>query len=252
MRILLTGATGAAGLGALRTLLTDEKITEVTILARRRLPAWVELPGGMPAASTNGSPTHPKLHTEILTDFKSIPPQVLSGHDGAIWALGKSTVGMSEEDYTELTVGYVDAFIDAAKAAQLGSPAHPFRVAFISGNSVDPTEKSRLLFARVKGKAENHLLAYEKESGGTFRAIMLRPGYFFPSLNYPADARHLRGTTMRVADMMLGGLSRWASGITVEDLGHFATEAVKGTWDDMGPYHQNNDMKKLVKQLASP
>ena len=103
----------------------------------------------------------------------------------------------------------------------------------------------------LQGRAENHLLAREKESGGTFRAIMLRPGYFFPSLNYPADARNLRGVPMRIAEKTLGGLSRWAFGITVEDLGRFAVEAVKGTWDDMGPYHQNDDMKKLVKNLPS-
>ena len=140
----------AAGLGALRALLVDEQVTQVTVLVRRRLPSWVELPGGTPAASNNGSPTHPKLRTEIITDFKSYSPQLLAGHDGAIWALGKSTVGMHEDEYTEMTVGDIDTFISATKEAGVGSPGSPFRVAFISGNSVDSTEMSRLLFARVK------------------------------------------------------------------------------------------------------
>ncbi|VDC03824.1 unnamed protein product [Peniophora sp. CBMAI 1063] len=251
MRVLLTGATGAAGLGALRALLTDEKITQVTILARRPLPAWVELPGGTPAPSKDGSPTHPKLRTEVLSNFKSYPTELLSGHDGAIWALGKSQRGMSEADYTEMTLGYWDAFIESTKAAGLGKPESPFRVVFISGNGADSSEKSRILFARVKGKAENHIIAREKESDGAVLATILRPGYFFPSLKYPADALNTRGAFERGLDTVLGGFGRWAMGITVEDMGRFATEAVKGTWDGKGPIYENWDMKKLLKTLSS-
>ena len=103
----------------------------------------------------------------------------------------------------------------------------------------------------VQGKAENHLIAREKESDGAFRATILRPGYFFPSLKYPADALNTRSAFERGLDTGLGGFGRWALGITVEEMGRFATEAVKGAWDGKGPIYENGDMKKLLKTLAS-
>ena len=51
-------------------------------------------------------------------------------------------------------------------------------------------------------------------------------------------------------DKVLGGFGRWARGITVEDMGRFATEAVKGTWDGKGPIYENADMKRLLKTLS--
>jgi hypothetical protein len=57
---------------------------------------------------------------------------------------------MTEKDYTEMTVGYVDSFLDAAKAANVGGAEKPFRFAFVSGMGVDSTEKSSTLFARIK------------------------------------------------------------------------------------------------------
>ena len=72
------------------------------------------------------------------------------GHDACIWALGTSAVGMSEDKYTELTVGYLDAFLDVLKAKGAGATASPFRVVFVSGDGADSTETSRMLFKRVK------------------------------------------------------------------------------------------------------
>jgi hypothetical protein len=140
-----------AGLGILRSLLTDDGVSQVTYLGRRSLPPWIVLPGG---TSTDGaSPTHPKLVTIEHNDFLTYPPAIqetIAQHDACIWALGISTAGMSEAKYTEITAGYFNSFLNVLKEKAAGTEESPFRVVFVSGKGADPTEKSRILFARVK------------------------------------------------------------------------------------------------------
>ena len=76
--------------------------------------------------------------------------ETIAQHDACIWALGISAVGMSEAKYTEITVGYFKSFLDVLKEKAAGTEESPFRVVFVSGKGADPTEKSRVLFARVK------------------------------------------------------------------------------------------------------
>jgi len=252
MKVLLTGATGAAGLGILRTLLADNGVSHVTYLGRRPLPPWIVLPGG---GSTSDTLTHPKLSTVEHKDFLAYPgalQETIAEHDACIWALGTSAVGMSEDKYTEITVGYFGAFLDAVKEKGVGSAASPFRVVFVSGQGADSKETSRVLFARVKGRAENTLIKAAEESGGRLAATIMRPGYFFPSKAYPKDSLNQRSFSLRVADKLLGpALSVfYPSGIiSVEEIGRFALEAGRGKWEGKGgPIFENTDMKKLVKE----
>jgi hypothetical protein len=57
---------------------------------------------------------------------------------------------MSEDKYTDITVGYLNAFLDVLRDKAVGTAGSPFRVIFISGKGADSKEKSRTLFARVK------------------------------------------------------------------------------------------------------
>jgi hypothetical protein len=244
-------------------------------LGRRPLPPWVVLPGG---TSTDGaSPTHPKLITIEHKDFLTYPPAIqetIAQHDACIWALGISTVGMSEAKYTEITVGYFNSFLNVLKEKAAGTEESPFRVVFISGLGVDSTEKSRVLFVRVKvrvhadsqslleltsrllqGRAENDLIKTVKESGGRLGGSILRPGYFFPSKAYPQDAPNQRGLTLRITDQLLGPLlSNFYPTIviSVEQMGQFALEAARGKWEaKYGPARifKNSEMKDLLKSL---
>ena len=143
-RVTSMGVDNAsAGLAIYRAALTDPAVQQVTLLTRRAVPAWAQLP---PNATE-------KTETIIHTDFKTYPPDLarrLAEHDALIWALGRSAVGMSEEDYTELTYEYTLSAARALKEAGAGTAEKPFRFVFISGEGADPTGKSGQMWARVK------------------------------------------------------------------------------------------------------
>ncbi|TCD61171.1 hypothetical protein EIP91_008815, partial [Steccherinum ochraceum] len=148
MRLLLTGATGAGGLNIYRAALNDPSITSITLLLRSEMPSWAVLPANASEKTT----------TIIHFDFTSYPPEVasrLAQHDACIWALGISSNGVKEADYTRITYEYTMALVKALKEAGVGNdrPADkPFRFVYFSGAMADPTGKSGQMWARVKGK----------------------------------------------------------------------------------------------------
>lgn len=135
-----------AGLAVYRAALTDPAITHVTVLTRRPIPEWVVLP---PNASSK---------TTVIqhNDFMHYSPELtrqLAASDSCIWALGKSSTGMTESEYTELTHGYVVAALQALRDGGAGehrSEHQPFRFVFISSEQADPSGKSSQMWARVK------------------------------------------------------------------------------------------------------
>ena len=76
---------------------------------------------------------------------------------------------MSEADYRRVTYDYA-----LAAGATLARLNPEMRFLYVSGQGTDGTGKTQMMWARVKGEAENALLALP------FRAFMLRPGYIQP------------------------------------------------------------------------
>lgn len=155
MRVILFGATGMVGAATLIECLADVRVTSVLSVSRR--------PTGV---------THARL-TELLHndfyDYAAIQ-QAFVGADACFFCLGVSAVGKSEEEYTHLTY---DLTLAAAKAIVAVEPRMTF--CYVSGQSTDSSERGSAMWARVKGKTENALLALP------FRAAyMLRPGYIQP------------------------------------------------------------------------
>ena len=141
----------SAGIQIFRTAIQDESVTKITVLTRRPLPEWMNLP------QTD------KTEIIILDDFLVYPgdlPPRLAQHDACIWALGKSSAGLTEEEYTKITYDFPMAAIIALEKGGVGEVTTmedgsakerpPFRFVFISGEGADQTEKSRMKFARVK------------------------------------------------------------------------------------------------------
>lgn len=154
MKVILFGATGMVGRGALQACLDDPGVTRVLAVGR-----------------TAPDVTHPKLENLLhkdFTDFSAVEPQ-LQGWDACLFCLGVSAAGMSEADYRRVTYDY--ALAAGATLARL-NPA--MRFLYVSGQGTDGTGASKMMWARVKGETENALLALP------FRAVMLRPGYIQP------------------------------------------------------------------------
>jgi uncharacterized protein YbjT (DUF2867 family) len=154
MRILLTGATGMVGGGVLRECLDDPRITQVLALGRK--------PSGL---------THPKLRDLVRANLASYADigDAFKGFDACFFCAGVSAVGLDEPRYTAVTYGLT---IAAAEAFAAANPAKVF--CYVSGEGTDSTERGRSMWARVKGRTENRLLAMP------LSAYMFRPGYIQP------------------------------------------------------------------------
>jgi len=115
---------------------------------------------------------HPKfrelLHEDFL-DYSAIEGD-LTGYDACFFCLGVSAAGMSEEQYHRLTY---ELTLSAAKTLVRLNPSMTF--CYVSGAGTDSSESGRMMWARVKGKTENHLLRLPFKA-----AFMFRPGYIQP------------------------------------------------------------------------
>lgn len=156
MKAILFGATGMVGEGVLLECLINEEITNVLSVSRK---------------STNRK--HEKLEELLISDLNEIEryKETLSGFDTCFYCLGKSSNGMSEEDYTALTYHLT---ITIAKVLKEVNPGIVF--CFISGASTDSTEKGRMMWARVKGRTENELIAMFQKNAYNFRPALMKPG----------------------------------------------------------------------------
>jgi uncharacterized protein YbjT (DUF2867 family) len=154
MKVVLYGATGMVGAGVLMECIADPRVESVLCVGRK--------PTGVP---------HPKVRDLLLKDpmdYSAIGG-AFDGVDACFWCLGITSLGMTETEYTRITVDFTVA---GAKALAAASPAMAF--CFVSGASTDSTEKGKVMWARVKGRAENAVFAMFP------RSWAFRPGYIQP------------------------------------------------------------------------
>ena len=155
MRVIVYGASGMVGGGALRACLQDKAVTEVLAVGRARVQ--------------NSAPNLRQLVLPDLMNYAAVGDQ-LTGYDACFYCLGVSAAGMTEDVYKKVTHDFTMA---AARALLKHSPRISF--VFVSGAGADSTEKGRVMWARIKGKTENALLKLP------FRSVhVLRPGIIEP------------------------------------------------------------------------
>lgn len=155
MDVILFGATGMVGQGVLRECLLDPDVRRVVIVGR-----------------TATGQQHPKIEEIVhadLFDLSAIESK-LTNLDACFFCLGITSTGMTEEAYTRVTY---DITMAAAEPLARLNPNLTF--IFVSGTGTDSTEKGRVMWARVKGKAENALLRMPFKA-----AYMFRPGVIQP------------------------------------------------------------------------
>ena len=155
MKIIITGSTGMVGKGILLECLDDDAVTEVLVVNRSPLEEG-----------------HPKLKEILTQDFYDLSDieEKLSGYDACFFSLGTSAAGKSKEQYTrityDLTMGFATTLLEL-------NPDMTF--IYVTGQGTDSEMKSRMMWANVKGKTENDLLAL-----GFKDAYMFRPGAIIP------------------------------------------------------------------------
>ena len=155
MNGLLFGATGMVGQGVLREGLQDPAVTVVQTVGR----------------SATGM-QHAKLREIVHADlwhFSAIQGQ-LSGFDACFFCLGVSSSGMNEADYERVTYGI--ALVAGETLARL-NPGMTF--VFVSGAGADSSEHGSVMWARVKGKAENALMRLPFKAVFVFRSGIIEP-----------------------------------------------------------------------------
>ena len=155
MNVLLFGATGMVGQGALRECLLADDVARVQTIGR-----------------TATGQQHPKLRELIhrdLFDYSAIEADLMN-FDACFFCIGVTSSGMSEDEYTRFTH---DLTVAAAQTLTRLNPQMTF--VYISGAGADSSETSKTMWARVRGRTENAL------QGLSFKAVyVFRPGIIQP------------------------------------------------------------------------
>ncbi len=155
MRVILFGATGMVGQGVLRECLLDDGVEEVLAIGRS-------------ACGVRHEKLREILHADFL-DFSDIAEQ-LTGYGACFYCLGVASAGMKEEAYRRVTVGFTQAVL---RTLEEQSPAISF--IFVSGAGADSSGRSRTMWARAKGEAENAVLQANLRASYVLRPAFIQP-----------------------------------------------------------------------------
>ncbi|GAB2549816.1 NAD-dependent epimerase/dehydratase family protein [Rhodanobacter koreensis] len=155
MNVLLFGATGMVGQGALRECLLADDVRQVTTIGRTPI-----------------GQQHPKLRELVhqdLFDYNAIESE-LTNFDACFFCIGVTSSGMTETQYAHLTH---DLTLVAAQTLARLNPQMTF--VYVSGAGADSSEAGKVMWARVRGRIENALQHLP------FRAVyVFRPGIIQP------------------------------------------------------------------------
>jgi uncharacterized protein YbjT (DUF2867 family) len=152
MKIILFGATGMVGAGALREALASPDVEAVLSVGRRTCGV-----------------SHPKLRELLLPDlfdFAAAEPQ-LAGWDACLWAVGVSSIGLDEAAYAKTTE---ELTLLWARALLRLNPGFSFCYCSAAGAG------GRSMWARVRQRVEGALRAMPFRHCGCVRPAFIQPG----------------------------------------------------------------------------
>jgi hypothetical protein len=155
IKAIITGTTGMVGEGVLHECLQHPLVESVLVITRK--PCGVD---------------HPKLRELIHANFYDLSAieNQLGGYNACFFCLGVTSIGKEEEEYHKLT--YTLTMSLAIPLSRL-NPEMTF--CYVSGANTDSTEKSKTMWARVKGKTENDLMKLPFKKVFAFRPGFIKP-----------------------------------------------------------------------------
>ena len=155
IKAIITGSTGMVGKGVLLECLDSPKVESVLVINRK--PIGIK---------------HEKLKEIIHPDFYDLSDieEQLKGYNACYFCLGVSSFRMSEADYTKVTHDLTIHFAETVLRMNLG-----MTFTYVTGVGTDSSEKSKTMWARIKGRTENDLLEMPFKD-----AYMFRPGFIQP------------------------------------------------------------------------
>jgi len=197
MRVIVTGATGMVGEGVLLECLDNPAVESVLVVSRRSCEH-----------------AHAKLRECLVPDFRNLGAHEaeLGGYDACFYCAGVSSVGMSEADYTAITY---DTPLGFAETLVRLNPGMVF--VHISGSHTDGSEQGKVMWARVKGKAENALMRLPFKAVYNFRPSIMKP---------TPGQKHIK-TAYRVALLLYPLFSLFFPGMPLRDVARAMIHAVR-------------------------
>ncbi|RAS62375.1 hypothetical protein C8D87_108196 [Lentzea atacamensis] len=144
---MVFGASGMVGRGALRECLLDPDVDSVVTVGRA------------PMDVTDARHRH-----VVHADFRDLSPVAdeLAGANACFYCMGVTSAGLTEAEYLPVTHDY------ALEAARVVGGTY----VYVSGEGANA--ESKTMWARVKGRTENELLALDRP------VFVVRPGFIQP------------------------------------------------------------------------
>ena len=143
------------GEGVLNACLNDDRVEQVLSVSRK--------PCGV---------VHPKLQELIVPNFYNLSAvaQQLTGYNACFFCLGVSSIGLNETEFHKLT-----HTLTMHMATLLSRQNPDMTFCYVSGMGTDSTEQGGTMWARVKGKTENDLMALPFKQVFNFRPGFIQP-----------------------------------------------------------------------------
>jgi uncharacterized protein YbjT (DUF2867 family) len=203
MKLILFGATGMVGAGALREALADPDVEAVLSISRR--------PCGV---------AHPKLRELLipnLYDFAAVEEQ-LKGWDACVWGVGISSIGRDEASYAKVTE---ELTLLWARALSRLNPDFSFCYCSAQGAGGPG------MWARVRRRVEEGIKGLPFRHSGC-----VRPGFIQPGPGIRSQVKIYQAAIVffsPIFPLLVRAFPRWAT--TSERLGRAMLRVVQGRAD---------------------
>lgn len=223
MKVIIFGATGLVGKSVLMQAIQSKAVSDILVIGRRTC--------GVSDAKVQ------EVLVEDLFEVSAINETLLQGFDVCIWAIGMSSVGMSEAAYAKVTEQLT---LDWAKHLLQVNPNMSFCYCSAGGAG------GSSMWAKVRQRVENTLQDMPFTYAGAVRPAVIQPS---KGLRSQTRAYQVSINLMKPLSPIYPYLVRFMPSIftTSENLGNAMLGVVQGKSDKF--ILESADINRLAKSL---